>query len=251
MLMLALLLVAARPTAYINEFPHPPLIVHYHPNAQQFKLDDLKFALHHKVNAVELDLHLRNGEVVCNHDSATPESPTLKQALDMILRRKKDGLQFFVVLEPKENSGALFDAILNVLRDYRTHLSTSADKSRRDVTVVITGAYPREFYSHFPSAAVDRLCIVEGHDYTGEIANLSGRNYQWVSIRHSKKPGDDAARVRALHEGTDPAVHGKFNVRIWDCHADLADALSSGADSLNCDRDEIESFEYLLAKKPK
>jgi len=237
-----------QPKTFINEFPHPPMIVHFHPNTGQFKLDHLKFALDHKVNAVELDLHLRDGKVVCNHDSATPESPTLKQAMDMILRRKRhDRLQFFIVLEPKENSGALFEAILKVLGDYRAHLSTSAERiSPRGVTVVITGAYPLEFYSHFPPATVNRLCIVESHDYSDEITDLSGQRFQWVSIKHSKKLGEDARRVRALHDGTDPAIPGKFNVRIWDCQGDLEQAIASGADSLNCDRDEIELFKKAL-----
>ena len=242
-----------QPQTYINEFPHPRMVIHFHPNIGQFKLDDLKFALDHRVHAVELDLHLRDGEVVCNHDSATPESPTLRQALDMIFRRKRhDGFQFFVVLEPKENSGALFEALLKVLGDCRTHLSTSAERiSPRGVTVVITGSYPLEFYSHFPMESVNRLCIAEGHDYSREIINLPEHHtiFQWVSIKHSKRLGEDARRVRALHDGTDPAIPGKYNVRIWDCHADLADALSSGADSLNCDRDELEAFQRVLHKK--
>ena len=164
MLMLFILMFAMQPQAFINEFPHPPLVVHFHPNTGQFKLDDLRFALDHKVHAVELDLHFRDGIVVCNHDSATSESPTLRQALDMIFRRKvRDGLQFFIVLEPKENSGALFDAILKVLGDYQARLSMSSKRlsKPRDVTVVITGAYPAEFYSHFAPGAVNRLCIVE------------------------------------------------------------------------------------------
>ena len=240
-----MLMVAAQPQTFISEFPHPPLVIHFHPNTGQFKLDDLKFALDHKVNAVEIDLHLRGEEVVCNHNSATPESPTLRQALDLICSmRTDDGLQFFVVLEPKENSGTLFDGILKVLEAYRKHLSTSAERLHepRGMTVMITGAYPKEFYSHFAPARVDSLCIAERHDYSGEITNLSGQRFQWVSIKHSTKPGEDARRVRALHDGTDPAIPGKFNVRIWDCHTDLADALSSGADSLNCDRDELETF---------
>ena len=145
----------------------------------------------------------------------------------------------------------MFEAILKVLGDYRTHLSTSSEplNKPRGVTIIITGAYPRQFYAHFPKEAVNRLCIVEGHDYTGEITDLSGQRFQWVSIKHSKKLGDDARRVRALHDGTDPAIPGKYNVRIWDCQGDLADALSSGADSLNCDRDELDEFQHLLEKK--
>ena len=246
------LMVGMQPQTFINELPHPRMAIHFHPTAGQFKLDDLKFALDHKVNAVELDLHLRDGEVVCNHDSATPESPTLRQALDMVFRTQgRDGLQFLVVLELKENSRELFDAILKVLEDYRMHLSTSSERlsKPRDVTVVITGSYPLEFYSHFPPETVNRFCIAERHDYTGEITNLSGQRFQWVSIKHSTKPGEDARRVRALHDGTDPAIPGKFNVRIWDCHADLEQALTSGADSLNCDRDELEAFQRVLHKK--
>ncbi len=243
----------------MHEFPHPRLVMHYHPNTGQFRLSELKSALGKGVNAVELDLHLResDGKVVCNHDSATSESPTLRQALDVILGVKggsetvnHDGRQFFVVLEPKENSPPLFDAIARLLTTYEAQLSTAVgpEDKPRGITIVITGSYPTQFYAHFKPEAIDRLCIAERHDYEGEITNLSPGNscINWVSIKHSQTPGDDAKRTHALQNGADPDLPGKFNVRIWDCHKDLSIGLAAGADSLNCDIDEIEVLHTML-----
>jgi hypothetical protein len=74
-----------------------------------------------------------------------------------------------------------------------------------------------------------------------------GRSFNWVSIKHSKTPGEDARRVRALQTGTDSGCPGNYNVRIWDCHGDLAVGLAAGADSLNCDVGEIQEFRKMLA----
>lgn len=259
MIVIALASAAGGPQTYIHEFPHPRPVVHYHPNTRQFRLAELKCALERGVNAVELDLHLRvgDGEVVCNHNGATAESPTLAEALNTILAKKGpaetvngDGRQFFVVLEPKQNSPRLFDAIAQLLAGYQAHLSTAvgpADKPR-GITVVITGSYAARFYGHFKPEVINRLCVAERHNYEGEIANLSRGTtcINWVSIRHSRTAGEDAKRVRALHDGVDPTLPGKFNVRIWDCHKDLAVGLAAGADSLNCDIDEIEVLHKML-----
>lgn len=254
-------IMATKPT-YINEFPHPRLAVHFHPTTEQFKLADLQYALNHKVHAAELDLHLRDsdGQVVCNHNEATPVSPTLTSAINLIISKKGlsstvngDGRQFFLVLEPKENSGKLFDEILRVLNHYKSYLSTSATKlaKPRGITVVITGSFVREFYAYFAPEAVNQLCIVETHNYADEIIDLAQHKqvFQWVSIRHSQTYGEDCARVCALHNGTDSSTPGKFNVRIWDCHKDLKLSINTGADSLNCDRDEIEEFLRVLSSK--
>jgi hypothetical protein len=249
---------------YINEFPHPRLVVHYHPTGQQLTLEELGQALDRKVGAIEVDLHIResDGQVVCNHNAATAESPTLTQVIELILKRKSgaetvnhDGLQFFLVLEPKQNSARLFDGIANVLRKYQQCFSTAVGPKDgpRGITVVITGSYPSEFYSHFEPAVIDPLCIAERHNYSGEVTDLSkhGRPVNWISIRHSKTPGDDAKRVRALQSATDHGSPGKFNVRIWDCHQDLALGLATGADSLNCDLAEIDPFLKMLADRRK
>lgn len=262
MIVIALASAAGGPRTWIHEFPHPRLVVHYHPNTGQFRLAELKSALEKGVNAVELDLHLResDGKVVCNHNGATAQSPTLAEALDVILAKKgtadtvnRDGRQFFVVLEPKQNSPRLFDAIAELLTEYQAHLSTAVgptDKPR-GITAVITGSYTTRFYAHFKPDVINRLCITERHNYEGEITNLSKGKpcINWVSIRHSRTAGDDAKRVRALHEGTDPALPGTFNVRIWDCHKDLAVGLAAGADSLNCDIDEIEVLHKMLKNR--
>jgi len=250
---------AANAMTYIHEFEHPRMVVHYHPTTAQFGLLELRAALGQGVSAVELDIHLRasDNQVVCNHDSATPESPTLAQALDLVTRRKTadctingDGKQFFVVLEPKESSPRLFDAIADVLRDCEHHLSTAVGQKDgpRRLTVVITGAYPDKFYANFRPDVVNRLCVVERHDYAGEISDLSksGRTFNWVSIRHSKTEGKDASIVQTLQSGTDPSCPGRFNVRIWDCHRDLAIGLAAGADSLNCDIGEIRILQGML-----
>lgn len=247
---------------YIHEFPHPGLVVHYHPKTGQFRLAEMKSALEKGVNAVELDLHLRDsdGMVVCNHNGPTPESPTLTEALDVIIARmgtgetvNHDGRQFFVVLEPKRDSPRLFDAIARLLANYESHLSTAVrpqDKPR-GITVVITGSYVRQFYAHFKPEVINRLCIAERHNYEGEITNLSRQKpcINWVSIRHSRTAGDDAKRVRALHDGIDPTLPGRFNVRIWDCHKELSIGLAAGADSLNCDIDEIEVLHKMLRNR--
>src|SRR5205085_969781 len=104
-----------------HEFPHPRVIVHYHPvTGEQFTLSHVQFALTNQVHAIELDLHFRaaDGEIVVNHDNATAASPTLAQVIQMIVQQEAgdrtvnhDGRQFFVVLEPKENENRLFDGI--------------------------------------------------------------------------------------------------------------------------------------------
>lgn len=249
----------SRAQTYIHEFLHPRIVIHYHPKTSQFRLSELQVALEKTVNAVELDVHLRESDhqVVCNHDSPTAESPTLIEAIDLIIKRKGtaatvngDGQQFFVVLEPKENSPRLFHPIASVIKRYEPFLSTAVGPNHgpRGITVVVTGSYPRQFYSSFQPKIINRLCLAETHDYAGEIRNLSRRaaNVNWISIRHSKTAGADAKRIAALHSGTEKETPGRFNVRIWDCHRDLAIGLAAGADSLNCDLEEIEPFRKML-----
>ncbi len=263
LILAALMLTAIQPVlggsmTYINEFPHPKVIVHWHPTTSQFTLDDLQHALGKHVHAAELDVHYRpsDGQVICNHDSATPVSPTLDEAIKLILRAKgqsptvnHDGLQFFLVIEPKENLPVLFDGIANVLSRYVRYLSTAVVKGGppRGITIVITGGYPREFYAHFPPEMINRLCIAETHDYAGEITNLSALQtcFQWVSLKY----GRDIDRMKALQTGTDPRLQGRFNVRIWDGHANMDKCVEAGADSINADRDEIDTLYDLIARR--
>ena len=90
--------------SYIREFPHPSIVIHYHPTRRQFSLDDVRFALCEGLHALEVDLHLcgRDGQVVCNHDRPSAQSPALDQVIDLILTLKgnratvnDDGRQFF------------------------------------------------------------------------------------------------------------------------------------------------------------
>src|SRR5437867_12306219 len=75
---------------YIHEFPHPRVIVHYHPDDRQFLLEHAQFALDHEAHALELDLQYRKRDqaVVCNHESPTDESPTLNDVIRLLLYRK-------------------------------------------------------------------------------------------------------------------------------------------------------------------
>lgn len=118
------------------------------------------------------------------------------------------------------------------------------------MTVVITGTYPAEFYAHFQPTRINRLCIVERHDYSREITDLSksAKPFNWISIRHSKTVGEDMRLVHALQAGTDQSCTGRYNVRIWDCHSDLATGLAAGADSLNTDIGEIAALQKLVTE---
>jgi hypothetical protein len=99
-----------------------------------------------------------------------------------------------------------------------------------------------------PERALDSLCVVEGVDYTGRIADRSpepGRGFQWIAIQH---PGE-RGRVRALHAGTDLAARGAFRVRVYDCHDALPDCIARGVDAVNADRGEIARAQVLGAKR--
>lgn len=243
---------------YIHEYPHPRVIIHYHPAAgEQLTLDHVQFALLHELHAIELDLHYReDGQIVANHDGPTAASPTLDQAIQRIVKHANgdttvhhDQRQFFLVLEPKEKDARLFNAIVQILGEYTAYLSTAVrgGDPPRGMTVVITGDYVQQFAAHFASSQRNRLCIVEGYDYSDEIINLSDDQavFQWVeSIRHDRERG----RINALHAGTDPHIQGMYNVRVWDCqtYADLGIGLASGADALNVDYAQVAHFKQML-----
>jgi glycerophosphoryl diester phosphodiesterase len=122
-------------TSYIHEFPHPAFIVHYHPDTSQFKIEYVQEALDKQVSAIELDLRYRSSDkqVVCNHDSASAESPTLVEVFDLVLGVKgasqtlyDTGHQFFFVLEPKQDSDVLLDSVRKILEQYSGNWSTTA-----------------------------------------------------------------------------------------------------------------------------
>jgi hypothetical protein len=247
---------------HIHEFQHAPIVLHYHPvSGVQFTLEQVHTALAQEVHAIELDLHYRgsDGQVVVNHDGATPASPTLAQVIDLVVAKKAgfatvhdDGYQFFLVLDVKQDSSLLFEGIVEVLGGYAAHLSTAVapGDAPRAITAVLTGEADA-LYDHFlgRTEQLNRLAVVEKHDYSAEIGNLSAcaLPFQWVSMAHDGQRG----RVNALHSGTDTELAGRYNLRIWDCDDDPV-CLASGADDVNTDPDEVEGFEELIAsQKPR
>jgi hypothetical protein len=241
---------------YIYEFPHPNLIIHYHPSREEFSLDDVRFALSERLHAIELDLHLdrRSGQVVCSHDRPTAHSPALEQVIDLILTWKGagstvygDGQQFFLVLDPKNGSVDLCRNIVRVLDGYARFWSTAVGEAGapRGITVIISGKYRDRLHARSRTRDVDRLCIVEGRDYRQSIHNLSNNStpFQWVALRY----GDEKGRVDGLHLGSDPQWPGKHNVRVWDCPPqDLARCVATGVDQINCDREHIAELKRIL-----
>ena len=237
----------------IFELPHPRLIVQLHPRADApFTLNDIDRALAAGVHGVELDLRLRpaDGAVVCSHSPHGLKSrPTMDESIERILERRGasgsvlgDGLQFFIVLDVKEQSPLLYRGIVETLRRHADSWSTGATPGGppRGITIVVSGG-SRGLADFAEPATLDRLCILEGTDYRGRIRSISPsprlgpERFQWVSIQH---PGE-RGRVRALHRGMDLARRGEFNVRVYDCHHSLADCAAEGADAINADLDEL------------
>lgn len=241
----------------ICELPHPRLVVQFHPAAREpFNLSDIDRALAAGVHGLELDVRLRPADraVVCNHSArGLADRPTLAQSIDRILEHQgeassvqRDGLQFFLVLDVKEDSPAVHAGIVEVLRRYARHWSTAAGPhdGPRGITVVVTGSAPGLAHAA-TERTVDSLCIIEGLDYRGRIRNISpgAACFQWISIQH---PGE-RGRVRALHTGMDLAKKGIFNVRAYGCHAGLAECVSAGVDAVNADRSELPAAMALAA----
>jgi hypothetical protein len=224
----------------------------------QFLLSHAQYALDHGAHAIELDLHMRGGDVICNHDGPTPESPRLRDVMALLVQYlgqkatvHGDNRQFFLVLEPKDDDPAIYRQVFDILGEQMAHLSTAArpaDKPR-GITVVITGAHVGDMRAYFADRLSDlnRRCILEGHDYSREIGNLSDGKFpfQWTAIQH---PGE-YGRVNALHSGTDSRLKGRYNVRVWGEGASLGDALASGADSINCDHEQVVPFEALVRRQ--
>ncbi len=225
----------------INEFPHPKLVVQFHPKPDvPFELAHIDRALAAGVHGIELDVRLRHSDrtPVCSHSrKGLADRPTLAAAIDRILKYRgdsktvqKDGLQFFIVLDIKEYSVVLEDRIVETLWGYADSWSTAAGTDGpRGITVIASGAAA--------GLTADSLFIVEGRDYRGRIRNVSagGARFQWIAIQH---PGE-RGRVRALHAGTDLAVRGAFNVRAYGCHEAMERCAAAGVDAMNADLEEL------------
>jgi len=251
LLSLSLLLGVPAAAGTISELPHPPLVVQLHPSADQpFTLEDIDRALREGANAIELDLRFRPGDqtVVCGHSRrGLSDHPTLAQSIRRVLwfmgdspSVQRDGLQFFLVLDFKERSAALYDGVITELRQHATHWSTSAGPNGppRGITVVASGDRAG-LRALVDAETLDSLCILEGVDYAGRIRNrspLPGRGFQWIAIQH---PGE-RGRVRALHTGMDLSARGVYNVRAYDCHEALRDCVAHGVDAVNADADRDE-----------
>lgn len=254
--------------SYIHEFPHPRLVVHFHPDPDDggaFTADQVARALKLDVHAIELDLRFRSddGAVACDHNQARPTSPTLAEIFDLVLVRKgaaatvnDDGRQFFLVLEPKESRTDLFEGLFATLRRYESVLSTAVRQGDppRAITVVLTGAFRWRCHGYLVArhrAEVDRLFITEDVDYSGVVGDLSGRQdpatFAWTAIPFDR----DRGRVNALHRGRDTTLAGTFNVRVWDTKdaEALRLAVASGADSVNCNLSMIAAFERILLRQ--
>jgi hypothetical protein len=249
--------VADASASTICELPHPRLVVQFHPTAgDPFSLSDIDHALAAGVHGLELDVRLRPADqaVVCNHSArGLADRPTLAESIDRILEYQgeassvqRDGLQFFLVLDVKGDSPAVYAGILEALRRYARHWSTAAGPhdGPRGITVVATGS-TQGLAKAATGRTVDSLCIIEGLDYRDRIRNISpgAGCFQWISIQH---PGE-RGRVRALHTGMDLAKTGIFNVRAYGCHAGLAECVSSGVDAVNADRSELSTAMALAA----
>jgi hypothetical protein len=182
----------------ICEFPHPRLVVQFHPRADTpFELAHIDRALSAGVHGIELDLRLRPADqaVVCSHSARGLEDrPTLTASIDRILHYRgdagtvqKDGLQFFLVLDIKESSAVLYGRIVELLHRYAQSWSTSSglDGPPRGITVVVSGS-AGGLAAGLTRATADSLFILEGRDYRGRIRNVSpeGGRFQWVAIQH-------------------------------------------------------------------
>ena len=187
---------------FIHEFPHARVSIHYHPHGtndqQDPTLASITKALIKGVHEIELDLRYRpkDQQVVANHGGLRDDSPTLQQILDRTIdfqRREGrnratiqgDNRQFILVLEPKDKAhkdcsfaglfkDCLFVGLFNFLKANESLLSTSVGPhdGPRGLTVVITGDLRDEFYKEFASQGLNRLAIIEDHDYSAEIINL-------------------------------------------------------------------------------
>jgi hypothetical protein len=245
-------LVIARPAlaATLHEFPHPAVVVQFHPRGdRRFQAADLEKALHLGVSAAELDLRWREADssVVCSHDRRdVSASPTLDDALAKLFRFqgtgstvRGDGLQFFLVLDLKDERPVFHRALVGALAGHAERWASSGSPrhSPRGITVVISG-FRAALERTIGPAALDTLCIVEGRDYGPRVQVQGGpARFQWLTVDDPI----DRGRVRDLHEGRDPRARGRFNVRVVGAGSHLKRDLAAGADAVNADLEEIPS----------
>lgn len=237
--------------AFIHEYPRPQGIVQFHPRSDQlFTLNQLERALRLGAQAVELDLRWRAADstVVCSHERRPLQSrPTLDDALTLLFKyqgrsstMRRDGRQFYVVLDLKDESPPFHRALIQTLHAHAARLSNSARRTGapRGLTVVITG-FRAALEHSVPAAALDALCLIEGRTYGARIRDLSGRpgRFQWIALDYPV----DRSRIEDLHAGRDPRAIGRFNVRVVGARGHVVQALGAGADAVNADLDEIEA----------
>jgi len=250
------------PVTYISEFPHPRLIILYDPYPDSYDADTVRRPLRGRASAIELPLRLGKRGVVVAHDTAHSGSPTLAQMIQHVLDWKgpsatvlNDDRQFFLILALKQKSHAFHLGIVEQLALFQSYLSTavtSDDRYRpRCLTVLITG-HTTEFYNDLKGPGLNRLCIVEGIDYSQEpnpIRNLSpDRPFQWTAYSWDAISG----KVNANHLGS-----SQFNVRAWYTDdylgdADLQFTLATGADAVNVRPDNFDLFKaVILSQRPR
>jgi len=249
----ALLLVPRLADAsFANELPRAQPVLSFHPRADvPFTLGYLRRALRAGVHGAELDLRWRAADstVVCSHSARNlRERPTLAAALDAIIHYQgssrsvqRDGLQFYITLDLKEQGDAYHRAILRVLRDRAAHWSTAVrrpDDEPRGITVVVS-ASRAAFERLVPTSQLDSLCLIEREDATlrGRILDLSDRDgpLAWVALEHPTT----RERIQAIHLGRDAQFGGQFNVRVYGAGKRFADAIAMGADAVNVDLEDI------------
>jgi len=249
----ATLLLAPRlaEASFANELPRAEPVLSFHPRADApFTLDQLRRALRAGVHGAELDLRWRSADstVVCSHSARNlRERPSLAAALDAILKFQgasqsvqRDGRQFYVTLDLKDQGAAYHRAILGVLRQRAKHWSTAVrpGEEPRGITIVVS-ASRAAFERVVPSAQLDSLCLIEREDATlrGRILDLSDRDgpLAWVALEHPTTH----ERIQAIHEGRDAQFGGRFNVRVYAAGKRFADAIAMGADAVNVDLEDI------------
>ena len=251
---------------YIYEYPHTRVSIHAHPHSgERLNLDKIRSALSKRVHEQELDLHYRrsDGQIVADHDNAFSSSPTLTSIIDAILAHRgtastvqNDGRQFMLVLEPKQpendeegNVQQLLEGTFTVLQRYAPYFSTAVGRfgAPRGITVVITGSLAQTFYQQYQGRGLNRLAVVEEHNYAGEITDRSPAQnprlpFQWTALKYGDSSGELRGMVNARHDSG-------YNVRAWfddDGDDAVRVAFAAGADSLNCDFNQIDFCNGML-----
>jgi|GEM_PF-2459490 len=244
---------------WINEFPHRPINISWHPTGNDFSLEAIDEALGQGVQALEFDLHLRDGKIRVNHDSPSDNKPTLEQSVDRVLQWKgdhqtvqNDGYQFFLWLDLKSGGGQFYQIIYDVFGDRLASLSTAVaqNESGRDyaraLTIVITGnqrAMQDWLNERHGADAVNRRFLFQ-NTRTNSIQNISDHQeaFEWNSYRHPAYRG----RVNDDHQSD-------VNVRTWNTgdnkNGSMSEALRSGVDKINANLNKIDDLRSLISSQ--